>query len=456
MAQTKRIAEKTFLGHPRGLFTLFLTEMWERFSFYGMRVLLVLYMTQYLFTQAESGKEVWGYSAIKGLLEGAYGTLSHQALSSHIYGLYTAFVYFTPFFGGLIADRYIGQRRAVYVGGLLMAVGHFLMAVESLFFPALLFLILGNGFFKPNISTQVGGLYEEGDSRRDGAYTLFYMGINLGALLSPFVCGTLGQKVGWHWGFGAAGVGMVASLMIYHFGGRHLPETEHKKSVQEIETKAHTPLSKEEWMRTWALTFLCMVTIFFWGVYEQQGNTMQLWADQKTDWVFFGWEVPSTWYQSMNPLIIIVFAPLLDRMWAWQARRGKAPGTVTKMALGSFLGCVASIIMYMAAGAVGDGKGSVAWLAASTFLITMGELYISPIGLSAVTKVAPVKIVSMMMGVWFLATFFGNYVAGYVGSFYEVIAKENFFLLLAGLSLIPTILFFLTHKVLSKSLGKDI
>lgn len=456
MAQNTTASTKTFFGHPRPLFTLFMTEMWERFSFYGMRVLLVLYMTQYLFQQAESGKEVFGYSAIRGVLEHFFGAMSHQALSSQIYGLYTGFVYFTPFFGGLIADRYLGQRRSVYVGGILMAIGHFLMAVESLFFPALLFLIFGNGFFKPNISTQVGGLYEENDPRRDGAYTLFYMGINLGAILSPLICGTLGQKIGWHWGFGAAGVGMVLSLIIYHFGGKHLPQTEKRQSLQDIEKAAHKPMNKEEWTRTIALTFLCMVTIFFWGVYEQQGNTLQLWSDQSTDWNFFGFEIPSTWYQSFNPLVIVFFAPLLDRYWAWRAKSGKAPSTVTKMAVGCVLGAIALGIMYLAAQSVGSGKGSVLWLLGSTFILTMAELYISPIGLSLVTKVSPAKIVSMMMGVWFLATFFGNYIAGYIGSYYELISKEQFFLLLAGLSLIPAFLFFLSHKFLTQALGRDV
>ncbi|MEN0057391.1 MAG: peptide MFS transporter [Bdellovibrio sp.] len=449
-------SQTTFLGHPRALFTLFFTEMWERFSYYGMRVLLVLYMTQYLFQQVESGQPVWGYHALKALLEFFSGPLSHQALSSMIYGLYTGFVYFTPFIGGILADRYLGQRRSVYIGGFLMAIGHFLMAVESLFFPALLFLIVGNGFFKPNISTQVGGLYPENDPRRDGAYTIFYMGINLGAILSPLVCGTLGQKVGWHWGFGAAGVGMLVSMAIYHFGGQHLPQTEHRQSFREIEAQSHQPLTKEEWKRTIALTFLCMVTIFFWGVYEQQGNTLQLWSDQNTDWNFFGFEIPSTWYQSFNPLIIIVFAPLLDRYWSWRARHNKAPGTVTKMVIGCLLGALALFVMYAAAQVIGPHKGSVMWLLGSTFLLTLGELYVSPIGLSLVTKVSPLKIVSMMMGVWFLASFFGNGIAGYIGAFYEVIPKESFFLLLAGLSLIPAILFFVTHKALSSALGKNI
>lgn len=446
---------KTFFGHPRPLFTLFLTEMWERFSYYGMRVLLVLYMTQYLFQQADAGQTVLGYATLRTILEYFFGPMSHQALSSQIYGLYTGFVYFTPFFGGILADRYFGQKKSVYIGGILMAIGHFLMAVESLFFPALLFLILGNGFFKPNISTQVSGLYKEGDSRVDGAYTLFYMGINLGAILSPLICGTLGQKVGWHWGFGAAGVGMLLSLVIYHLGRKGLPDTQPQR-IDTSNGKAKEKLSKEDWTRTLALTFLCMVTIFFWGVYEQQGNTLQLWSDQSTDWNFFGFEIPSTWYQSFNPLVIVVFAPLLDRYWAWKSRFNKTPSTVTKMAIGCVLSAVALVVMYVAAQAIGTGKGSVLWLLGSTFLLTMAELYISPIGLSLVTKVSPAKIVSMMMGVWFLATFFGNYIAGYIGSYYEVIAKEQFFLLLAGLSLIPAVLFILSHRFLTKALGKNI
>ncbi|WP_413557168.1 peptide MFS transporter [Bdellovibrio sp. HCB209] len=450
MAQT---SEKTFFGHPRPLFTLFFTEMWERFSFYGMRALLVLYMTQYLFLEADKGKDVWGYGALKSGIEFFFGPQTAQGLSSHIYGNYMALVYFTPFFGGLLADRYLGQRRAVYIGAILMSIGHFLMAAESMFFLALLFIIAGNGFFKPNISTQVGELYAPGDKRRDGAFTLFYMGINLGAFLSPLICGTLGQKVGWHWGFGAAGVGMLLSLVIYHFGGKNLPQSQIKSSVHEVEAQAQQPLSKNDWTRTWALTFLCVVTIFFWGVYEQQGNTLQLWADQSTDWNFFGWEMPSTWYQSFNPLIIFMFAPLLDIFWKWQSRRNGEPSTTMKMAMGCFMGTMALVVMFMAAKAVGEGKGSAVWLLGSTFLLTIGELYLSPIGLSLVTKVSPKKIVSMMMGVWFLASFFGNSVSGWIGSYYERMPKENFFLLLAALGLVPGVLFFISNKVLTKSLN---
>jgi len=218
VAQDLHAKGRTILGHPAGLFVLFFTEMWERFSYYGMRSLLVLYMVDHLFLGPETGQNVLGFGLVKGGLEAVFGPLEPQALSSQIYGLYTAFVYLTPFFGGMLADRVIGQRRAVILGAVLMAIGHFLMAAESLFFPALLFLILGNGAFKPNISTQVGSLYPPGDPRRDRAFTIFYMGINLGAFFSPLVCGTLGQRLGWHYGFAAAGVGMVAGLCLYLLG----------------------------------------------------------------------------------------------------------------------------------------------------------------------------------------------------------------------------------------------
>src|SRR4051812_15005416 len=215
---------KTFLGHPIGLFVLFFTEMWERFSYYGMRALLVLYMTSYLIKHVDGGGYVFGFGALKHILEAAFGPLGVQPLASQIYGLYTGFVYFTPFFGGILADRVFGQRKTVVVGGILMAIGHFLMAFEQFFLLALLFLILGNGCFKPNISTQVGNLYAEGDPRRDGAFTIFYMGINLGAFFSPLVCGTLGQVYGWHYGFTAAGVGMVIGLLVYLWGQKYLAE----------------------------------------------------------------------------------------------------------------------------------------------------------------------------------------------------------------------------------------
>lgn len=441
-------------GHPKGLFVLFFAEMWERFSYYGMRALLVLYMTQYLFLEVEKGKEIAGFAALRTFLESVYGPLGHQALSSQIYGLYTGLVYATPFFGGIIADRLIGQKKSVYVGGILMAIGHFLMAIESMFFPALLFLIFGNGFFKPNISTQVGGLYEQGDKRRDRAFTIFYMGINLGAFFSPLVCGTLGQKVGWHYGFTAAGIGMIIGLLVYHFGAKHLPEDpkatlNHTHNAQT--SHAHEPFTAIEKKRIWGLVFIFTVTVLFWGVYEQQGNTMQLWADSNTDWNIFGFEVPSTWFQSFNPFIIFIMAPILDRMWAWQAKRGKEPTSAGKMAIGCFLVALAFVVMVINTRVVGAGaKSNVLWLFGMTYLFTMGELYLSPIGLSLVTKLSPVRIVSMMMGLWFFATFLGNYLAGAIGGQYEKMTNENFFILMVILAVAAGMIFLATLKPLKK------
>ena len=431
-------AGQTWFGHPRGLFFLFFTEMWERFSYYGMRSLLVLYMVDHLFLRPDVGQHVLGFTAIKGFIEGlpwvrALGPLAPQPLSSQIYGLYTAFVYLTPFFGGLLADRVLGQRRTVILGAILMAIGHFLMASEHLFFVALVFLIMGNGAFKPNISTQVGLLYPQGDPRRDGAFTIFYMGINLGAFFSPLVCGTLGQTVGWHWGFSAAGVGMIAGLVIYLFGQKHLAP-DHLAQRKQMHTVGKEKLTREELLRVLALVVICSLNIVFWGVYEQQGNTMQLWADRNTNWHFLGLTIPSTWYQAFNPGMIFLFAPLLTVFWGWQSRRKQEPSSVTKMGLGCLMLGLSYIIMIAAAhGIAPDARRSVMWLTGTTVFVTLGELYLSPIGLSFVTKIAPARMVSMLMGVWFLSNFFGNYLTGYLGTFWERMPHERYFVLMTAL-----------------------
>ncbi len=454
-----------WFGHPKGLYILFFTEMWERFSYYGMRTLLVLYMLHYLLPGAQGGMRVLGYDSMHAALAGFFRLvdipMSNQAMSSQIYGLYTAFVYFTPFFGGILADRLFGQRKTVYVGGVLMAIGHFLMAVPSLFFPALLFLIVGNGCFKPNISTQVGLLYPEGDHRRDSAFTIFYMGINLGAIFSPLICGTLGQTVGWDWGFGAAGVGMLAGLCIYHFGRHLLPmdQLTQKAALEHVsvEEEEKKPLTPAEWTGIWALVFLCAVNVVFWAVYEQQGNTMQLWADHNTRWAFFGFQVPSTWFQVFNPIFICLLAPVLDQFWAWQNKRGQEPSSVTKMGIGCVLLGASFLIMVAASRVVGpDERGSLLWLVSTVFLLTIGELYLSPIGLSLVTKVAPARMVSMLMGMWFLSSFFGNYLAGFIGSFYSSMPKETFFFLLTGLGIGAGLIFFAANKPLRRAIGHEI
>jgi POT family proton-dependent oligopeptide transporter len=446
-------SERTILGHPPGLFILFFTEMWERFSYYGMRALLVLYMVDHLFLRPDVGQTVWGYSAIKGALEAIFGPLAIQPLSSQIYGLYTAFVYLTPFFGGMLADRVLGQRKSVVLGGVLMAIGEFLLVSEPAFFLGLFFLILGNGAFKPNISTQVGGLYPEGDPRRDRAFTIFYMGINLGAFFSPLVCGTLGQTVGWRYGFGAAGVGMVLGLILYLVGQRYLAAD--TLTTRRIEKLPSEPLTRDEWKRIGALVVLCALNIVFWGVYEQQGNTMQLFADRYTNWSFLGHTIPSTWYQSFNPLIIFAFAPVLNVLWSWQARRKNEPSSVAKMAIGCFLLGFSFIIMIIAVQGLEPGdRRNVLWLLSTTFVLTIGELYLSPIGLSLVTKVAPQRIVSMMMGVWFLSSFFGNYFSGFLGTYWEKMPRQAFFMMLTLLGVCAGVAIFVLSKPVNKIVAK--
>ncbi len=490
-------SNKTFLGHPVGLFVLFLTEMWERFSYYGMRGLLKLYMVNYLFITARQtlqGKEydgqgnpddVLGWSFIRSLLpdispealqaciagkvktlttgEGAIAldaaqniaaqTCSVEPNASVLYGWYAGLVYLTPVIGGLLADKYLGQKKAVYLGGMIMALGQFvLFGVDNLFFIGLLLLIVGNGFFKPNIATQVGSLYPPGDTRRDGAFTIFYMGVNLGAFICNFVCGTLAAVYGWRYGFLAAGIGMCIGLVVQFFGQKFLaPDTlQRREASGGSKVKApKQPLTADEWKRVWALVALCALNIIFWAVYEQQGNTMQTWADEKTYWPDWA---SSTWFQSANPFFIFIFAPFLDRFWAWQNNKGTEPSSVAKMAIGCLILGGSFIVMVIGAGVVGDGVGSLFWPVFCTLLLTIGELYLSPVGLSLVTKVAPVRIVSLMMGTWYLSSFFGNLLNGYIGRYYTTMSKEAFFTLLMVLGVAAGVAILLFNKPLKNAM----
>jgi proton-dependent oligopeptide transporter, POT family len=437
-------APAEIFGHPRGLTFLFTTEMWERFSYYGMRSLLVLYMTKYLLLPEHSG-DVHGLLTVKSALEGIFGPLDVQPLSSQIWGFYTALVYFTPIFGGLLADRVIGQRRTVIIGAVLMAIGHFMMAVEQLFLFALLALILGNGAFKPNISTQVGGLYPPGDPRRDRAYSIFYVGINVGAFLAPLICGTLGEKVGWHYGFAAAGVGMCIGLSIYLYALPLLPPDElHKARAAHVEQK---PLDRDQWRAIIALLVLFVPATLFWATYEQMGNTTILWIDTNVDRSIdvFGWtaQIPTTWFLAFNPFMIFAFTPFVVTLWARQAARGTEPSTITKMALGCFGVTAANLVKAFAAFHAGSGQASWLWVLGSIAIITVGELYLSPVGLSLVTKVAPARILSMMMGVWLATSFTGGFLAGWLGSFWSRMEKPHFFLMIAAISALAGVIIFL-------------
>jgi proton-dependent oligopeptide transporter, POT family len=452
----RRRAPRDFLGHPRGLAFLFSTEMWERFSYYGMRSLLVLYMVRYLLL-AEHAENVIGLTALRSLLEGMFGPLAAQPFSSHIYGLYTGLVYFTPFFGGLLADRVLGQHKTIVIGASLMAIGHFMMAFEPLFLFALIALILGNGCFKPNMSAQVGTLYQHGDPRRDRAYSIFYVGINLGAFLAPLVCGTLGQEVGWHYGFGAAGIGMTIGLLIYLYAlsSHALPMDEYQRSKAAGEYRG--PLDRIERRAVIALLLLFLPNTLFWATYEQQGNTIALWADDYTDrtinLIFWHGEIPTTWFQAFNPFMIFAFTPFVVALWARQAQRGSEPSSITKMALGCFGVTLANIIMAGAAWQAG-GAPDASWLWLLTYfvVITIGELYLSPVGLSLVSKAAPARMVSMMMGVWLGTSFIGNFIGGWLGSFWSSMDKMSFFLMIAGVAALAGVVIAAFNRPLGKIL----
>ena len=453
-------APAELFGHPRGLTFLFATEMWERFSYYGMRSLLVLYMTTYLLLPGHADTVI-GLAALRRALETVFGPLGVQPLASQIYGFYTGLVYLTPIFGGLLADRVLGRRRTVIIGAVLMAIGHFMMAAEPLLLFALLALILGSGCFKPNISTQVGGLYAAGDHRRDRAYSIFYVGINVGAFLAPLICGTLGEEAGWHYGFAAAGFGMLIGLSIYLYALPSLPPDEGRTASAPRHDRK--PLTREEWRAVVALLVLFVPNTLFWAVYEQQGNTIVLWANDYTDRAIdlFGLHVtiPTTTFLAFNPFMIFAFTPFIVALWARQAARGREPSSVTKMALGSIGLAAGFLILALAAvhaggdGAAG-GKASWLWLFWFFVVLTIGELYLSPVGLSLVTKIAPLRILSMMMGVWLAANFIGGFLAGFIGSFWSAMAKGEFFLMCAGIAAVAAAIIFACRRPLRGLVGE--
>lgn len=400
-------------GHPKGLFLLFTTEMWERFSYYGMRAFLVFYL---------SAKT----------MDGGIGWTQAEAIS--LYGTYTMLVYITPLFGGWLADNVFGQRKAIIIGGLLMAAGQFVLGTPHSFIPGmeidflyagLGLLIAGNGMFKPNISTMVGDLYKEGDHRRDGAYTIFYMGINLGAFLAPLIVGTIAEKFAWQYGFVAAGIGMLFSVVLQVlFSNKYLgdigvvPAAKRPGAQVQQENGKKVPLTKVEFDRIKVIFIMGVFTIVFWAGFEQAGGLMNIYAKEYTDRDVFGFEVPATWFQSVNALFIVIFAPFVASIWMKMGKN--EPNSPIKFALGLFFLALGFVFM-IGATLQQDGdinvKTSMLWLIMAYFFHTIGELCLSPIGLSMVTKLAPLRLASLMMGLWFAFTALANKVASFVGQF---------------------------------------
>ena len=442
---------RDFLGHPRGLAVLFASEAWERFSYFGNAALVVLYMTKYLFDPGRLDT-VLGLDAVRAALEFLFGRLEPQPLASQLFGFYTGLAYFTPILGGLVADRWLGQHRTVVIGGVFMAIGHFMMAFEALFLLALLMLIVGIGAFKPNISTQVGALYAPGDDRRDRAYSIFYLGINIGAFLAPLVCGTLAVQYGWHYGFAAAGVGMLVSLAIYLYGRRTLPAD--ARSRDSPLARENKPLDAGERRAVFALVGTCALVTLFWAAYDQQGNTLLLWAEDFTDRSielgFWRGEFPSPWFLALNPLMIFLFTPLIVRLWARQGRLGTEPFPISKMAFGCLCVTLANLVMAGAASSAA-GKASALWLVGYFVLATIGELHLAPVGLALISRLAPAGMTSVMMGVWFATTLPADILAGFLGGFWSSMAKANFFLMIALIAAFASLALWAASHAIQKS-----
>ena len=434
--RAKPIRHTDLFGHPKGLTVLFSTEMWERFSYYGMASLLVLYLVKYLLLPGQV-EAVIGYRAVKGALEAVFGPLAPQPLASQIFGFYAGFAYLLPVLGGYLADRVFGQRKMVIIGALLMALGHLLMAVEAFLFIALGFLVLGMGAFKPNVSTQVGSLYALGDPRRVRAYSIYYVGINIGAFAAPLVAGTLGGEVGWHYGFAAAGVGMLISLAIYLAGLRHLPPDERRTA--HAPGAPAIPFDRRERLAISGLVAVFLLTSFFWATYEQQSNTLMLWAedftDRRIDLGIWQGHIPTTWFLALNPLMIFLCTPFLIKLWARQARSGTEMSTISKLALAFFFVAFANLVMAAAALTLdAGGKASPLWLVAYFVIVTIGELHLGPVGLALVSRMAPARVLSLMMGLWLAASFPGEILGGWLGGFWSTMDKVNFFLMIGAIA----------------------
>ncbi len=432
----------TFGGHPRALRTLFLTEMWERFSYYGMRALLMLYM-------------------VAPVANGGLGFEVPRAAA--IYGWYTSLVYLSALPGGFLADAFLGQRRAVMLGGAVIALGHFCLALPALpaFYAGLTMIVVGTGLLKPNVSTLVGGLYAPDDARRDGGFSIFYMGINLGAMISPIACGYLAQSesflafltahgldahLGWHFGFAAAGLGMLLGLAQFALGLRDFGRVGEAPTSASEGERAHSTtsanpggerpsaLTRDDWTRLAAIVVLFLFATFFWAAYEQAGSSLNLFADQLTDNRLFGFSFPSSWLQSVNSIFVIALAPVFA--WLWVALGKRDPSSPGKFALG--LLAVAVSFFIVAGGAqlavTSGGKVSPLWLIAVYLFSTLGELCLSPVGLSTVSKLAPPRFAALMMGVWFLSLAAGNKLGGFIAGHYDPSASLPWLFLTVALS----------------------
>jgi POT family proton-dependent oligopeptide transporter len=475
--------DHAFFGHPRGLSVLFFTEMWERFSYYGMRALLILFMTAPV---------------------SAGGLGFDTAVAGAIYGLYTSSVYMACLPGGWIADRLLGARRAVLYGGILIAAGHFSMALQALptFFFGLTLIVVGTGLLKGNVAVIVGQLYTRDDHRRDAGFSIFYMGINLGAFIAPLICGYLGQRVGWHIGFGAAGVGMTLGIVQYMLGSRSLGDAG-VQPAQRLDAASKRwasiialtfvllgagmfagliPITATQiadaagilliggalaffvWLflssgwtpaerrRLYAIAILFLAACLFWSQFEQAGSTLNLFGDRATRTEIFTWSFPSSYYQSLQPLFIITFAPVFA--WLWMRLRRSEPSSPTKFAYALvFVGTGFALLVPAATFAATGLKVSPMWLVVTYLLHTWGELALSPVGMSAMTKLAPVRIGGLIMGVWYLSISIGNFTGGRISSLYGTMPLPTLFGVVGGFGLVAGVVMFFLAGPIKRLMG---
>jgi len=395
---------------------LFLTNMWEQFSYFGMRALLVYYMTTTL--------------------------LFDQEKSSSIYGFYTAFAYFTPIVGGVIADRWLGKKAAVIIGASVMAAGHFMMAFETLFYFALATIALGNGLFLPTLPSQINDLYGPKDPRRPWAYNVYYVGVNVGAFMAPLVCGYLGETYGWHYGFGAAGVGMLAGLTIYLFGQPYLPK-ERAFVTEPVRDALPTTRGRDTFLLLLAIGLA--VTVFR-GAYEQIGNTFALWMRDDVNRTIAGTEIGAAMWFSLNPLLVMMMTPLLLARWRRQSQQGRELSVMHKMALGSMLVAASYLLVALAEVITGPTQTHWLWLLSFFVIFTLGELYILPNGLGIFARLAPPKLGASTVAAWYLAIFSGSLAAGQVGRLWSRLDHVAFFVLLAGIAILSAVMLYLLDR----------
>jgi POT family proton-dependent oligopeptide transporter len=446
--------DRSFFGHPRGLGYIAFAEAWERFSYYGMQALLVLYMVNRLLHPGHV-EHIAGFVPFRHLIESLRGPLDIQPLASTIFGLYTGLVYLTPIAGGLIADRWVGRTRTITIGALLMSAGHFLMAFDVTFLLALTCLLCGVGCFKGNLASQVGALYATGDNRRADAFQIYYIFINGGVIAAPLIAGTLGEVYGWHWGFGAAGVGMLIGLTIYLLGRKYLPPD--SPVVEKVDQAEKTKLTRRDKLAILALLVLLPFLTIAVIPNQQIFNAYLVWAQDHADLIFFGKKMPTTWLITLDSIVSVSFLFIAVIFWRLWSKKFREPAEITKISIGSFIAVTGmlSLAMGTAIAATSGGKVAIEWLIGFHVLNSAGFANVFPVSLALYARVAPAALSATIIGIYYLAFFAANNLVGWIGGSLERMPATQFWLLHAALAAIAGITFFIAGRIFGNLLAPD-